>query len=237
MLIDGEDIRDSPFVVQIVESTALSQVYQLVNSEVSVEGVRQEEAEQLLLEQSPRLLARISCKKETRIERDALCIECYEASSGRAVGAWELEPESAGGARGGTPQVMARARPEAAGRHVLYVTYEYTNTGLDHQNAEGLGSPYRVRTSVFLCHSSTGGPMTNERKTGGGGNSRDCRVVSFFEKYLSFHKKTGGGRPPPPATYGRYAYASGSYLSLSHITPHSSCNCLRLNWLELITVK
>ena len=129
-------------------------------AEVSVEGVQlqqKEEEEEVVLEQPPRLQASVACEKGKRIERDALCIACYEASTGRTVGAWEfeLEPESGwdGGARAGTPQVVARARPEAAGRHVLYVTYEYTNIGHTRRNADGLGSPYRVRASASasLC--------------------------------------------------------------------------------------
>ena len=48
--------------------------------------------------------------------------------------------------------------------------------------------------------------MTNERKNWGRANSR---VVSFFEKYLSFHKKNGGGgggqAPQLPMGYA-YAY-------------------------------
>ena len=43
--------------------------------------------------------------------------------------------------------------------------------------------------------------MMNDRKNSGG----NSRILSFFEKYLSFHK-TRGGRPP--ATYGRYAYGT-----------------------------
>ena len=146
VLVDGEDIRDSPFVVQIVEPTAMSPFYRYVYSEVSVEGVQQA-AEQQLLEKPPRVLARVSCEGK-RIKRDVLCISCYEESTGRPVSGWELEPECQwdGGARTGTPQVVARARPEAAGRHVLYVTYEYTNTGQSPRNT--LGSPYRVRSSV-----------------------------------------------------------------------------------------
>lgn len=151
MSVDGDDIRDSPFVVQIAERTALSRAYRHVRCNLTLDGrpPADTDADAALLEQPPTVEARIRSSKPP-VERDALSVVCYEASSGRSVGTWELRPQQqptseSGSEESAAQELVVTSHVQSAGRHVLYVTYEYTNIGHNSANEEGLGSPYRVR--------------------------------------------------------------------------------------------